>query len=204
MDAAIEVGHQAAPRARRLFWIALITALVGILTILSYEGFVQGANVDGLSGEAVAPVVPRAPSVVCRAVATDSCARQAANISGVPSAWVPAPAGFQLAEFFATDPSTGAAGSQVLFLTEQGGSSQISLESADHLQPRLASSQAVSAGPNSGTLSQLTEAGSVVEAQIIWSHAGHSYSLLWIAPNVDTKALVAVWNHVRYASPSAH
>jgi hypothetical protein len=121
----------------------------------------------------------------------------------VPSAWIQAPVGFQLAEFFASGAASGTARSQVLFLPRQGGNAQISLESADHLQPRLASTQTVTAGASSATLSELTVAGLVVEAQLLWTHAGHTYSLLWIGNQVDPKALIAAWNHVRYATPSA-
>jgi hypothetical protein len=204
VDAALAIEHPAAPRRRRLIWFVIMASFVGLLTLVSFEGFVQGSKIVGLSGEAVAPIVPTPPSVVCREAISSSCAHTAADISGMPSAWIQAPVGFRLAEFFASNAASGTARSQVLFLPEQGGTSQISLDSADNLQPRLASSQTVTAGSNSGILSQLNVAGSVVEAQLLWTHGGHTYSLLWIGSQVDPKALIAAWNHVKYAYPSQH
>jgi hypothetical protein len=204
VDVAINVQQPASPKGRRFIWFAIVVSLAVGLGLASFEGFVQGSNIRGLSSDAVAPIVPTPPAVVCRLAISASCAQAAANIAGLPSAWIKAPAGFQLAEFFASSSAGGAPRSQVLFLPKQGGTSQISLESANHLQPRLASTETVKAGSNSAVLSQLIVSGSVVEAQLLWTHAGHSYSLLWIGPKVDSNALIAAWNHVRYVLPSRH
>ena len=153
----------------------------------------------------MAPVVPVAPAVVCRSVISADCARSAAGLAQLPSAWIQPPAGFRLAEFFASGVASGAAArTEVLFLPNGGGSAQITLESADQMRPRFAAAQTLTAGPNTGVLSELTVAGAVVEAQLIWTHSGHSYSLLWIADRVDSNALIAAWNQVRYAYPSKH
>jgi hypothetical protein len=204
VDVAIGVGERAAPKGRRLIWVAIVATLAVGLGLVSFEWFVQGTSLRGFSTAAVAPIVPTPPSVVCRLAISASCAHEAANIAGLPAAWISAPAGYRLAELFASDAASGTARSQVLFLPTQGGSSQISLESASHLQPRLATTQTVTAASNSGVLSQLIVSGFVVEAQLLWTHAGHSYSLLWIGPRVDPKALVRAWNHVRYAVPTKH
>ena len=204
MDAAVEIEQRAAPRGRgrRIISFVVVAALTGILAIVSFEGFRQSSSINQMSTDVVAPFVPAAPTVVCRSIPTAACAGAAASIAQLPSAWMEAPAGYQLAEYFAWDDARGGARTQMLFLPNQGGSAQVTLDSAAQMQPRFSATRTVTAGANSGVLSELTLGGNVVESQLMWTHAGHSYALLWIGAQVDSKVLIAEWNAVRYASPT--
>lgn len=177
--------------------------LVGVLMIVAIGAYVQEESLDDLAGHFVVPVLTPAPFVVCRDVITPTCAQRAADTSKVPVAWMAAPGGFHMAVLSASRPSEGASSAEALFLSDAGGTSQISLDSATQLQPRLTVTGAVSYGSEKATLSQETLDGVVLENELRWTHAGGTFTLLGMGANLDASTLIDAWRSVRYAKPHA-
>jgi hypothetical protein len=201
--ASLDVSQVSTSRRQRVLWVSLVLCLAGVLMIVAVGSYVQEKSIDDLAGSFVVPVLTPTPSVVCRNVVTAACARRAAVASKMAVAWMSAPKGFHLAMLYASAPAGSPASAQALFLSDAGGPSQISLDTATELQPRLTFAGTVGYGLKKATLSQETLNGVVLENELRWTHAGYTYALLGVGGDLDTTTLIEAWRTVHYAKPLA-
>lgn len=197
----MHVSQIAPSRRQRVIWTGLVLSLTGVLMIVAVGAYIQQRSIHELAGNFVVPLLMPAPAVVCRNSMTASCAQRAADASKLAVAWMSAPKAFHLAMLSAAAPPGSASSAEALFLSDGGDASQISLNSATEMQPRLTVTGKVSYGSREATLSQETLNGAVLENELRWRHAGSTYALLGVGENLDVGTLIEAWRNIGYAQP---
>jgi hypothetical protein len=181
----------------------------GIVAAATVMYFVLGHGDVEAGGKTVGLVGPPSELQVCQGEMTEACAQKAAQRSGLPVAWMPAPPGFRLAWTLAgsgpgsSDPGglMGDTGYWSESFEGTDSTSSIELtglpggETTVPIAP--VGAETVSNGEDTATI-QVMDPEFV---SMFWTHDGTSYMLSGFGPDVDRDALVAAWRTVRYVQP---
>jgi hypothetical protein len=182
----------------------------GIVVVATALFFMFGDD----AGSEVAPplgggvVGPPSELTVCEGEMTEACAQDAAERSGLPVAWMPAPQGYRLAWVIAEEGSAGNAAGPLLgegywSASFQSVDSQTSIEltgfpggeSAVPLPPDGA--ETVTNGEDTATIQEMDPQF----ISLFWTHDGNAYMLTGSGQGVGRDVLVAAWRTVRYVQP---